>query len=121
MSGILKYFHVKQKQSLTTRAENETNLLDPSGPLNKVILSSTILYTHDAHESSNLQQISPFRLLVVTHTLSALGDYVILKRHVQCHPLSLLLIYSPNFFCQNLYPSTFTKHYHRQTFPLYSI
>lgn len=44
MSGILKYFHVKQKQSSTTRAASETNLPDPSGPLNnlKVIPSSTI-------------------------------------------------------------------------------
>ena len=30
-------------------AKNETNLQDPSGPLSKVIPSSTILYTHDAH------------------------------------------------------------------------
>ena len=41
MSGILKYFHVK-KQSSTTTAESETNLPDPSGPLSKVIPSSTI-------------------------------------------------------------------------------
>lgn len=40
MSGILKYFHVKQKQSSTTRAASETNLPDPSGPLNNS--SSTI-------------------------------------------------------------------------------
>ena len=57
MSGILKYFHVKQKQSSTTRAESETNLTGSSDPLSKVIPSSTILYTHDAHESSNLQQL----------------------------------------------------------------
>ena len=57
MSGILKYFHVKQKQSSTTRAESETNLTGPSDPLSKVIPSSTIFYTHDAHESSNLQQL----------------------------------------------------------------
>jgi len=41
MSGILKYFHVK-KQFSTMRAKNETNLPDPSGPLSKVIPSSTI-------------------------------------------------------------------------------
>ena len=62
MSWILKYFHVKQKQSSTTRAVSETNLPDLSGPLSKVILSSTILYTHDAHKSSNLQQLLPLRL-----------------------------------------------------------
>ena len=42
MSGILKYFHVKQKQSSTTRAESEINLPEPSDPLSKVIPSSTI-------------------------------------------------------------------------------
>ena len=41
MSGILKYFHIK-KQSSTTKAESETKLPDPSGPLSKVVPSSTI-------------------------------------------------------------------------------
>ena len=41
MSEILKYFHVK-KQSLTMTAKSETNLPDLSGPLSKIIPSSTI-------------------------------------------------------------------------------
>ena len=74
------------------------------------------LCTHDVHESSSLQQSSPFPR---AHSRVKIWCAVITS-HTNV-TRSTTLCHSPNFFCQNLYSSTFAKHYRRQIFPLYGI
>ena len=94
MSGILKYFHVVKKESSST-PNGETNLPDPSGPLSKVIPSSTIAKVNEK-VSSVIEKPAAASRGPYFHVTAA-QRYQIGKRAAEFGVTNALQYYAKNF------------------------